>query len=89
MTFQRNVNFTTKQVRNLANSANVTPSIDPLFFKIEPPRIIDICLAGAVAVLPDSVRPRKDHYHGGHDISAPWDRSIAQELHREMELPGM
>ncbi len=43
VTFQRNVDFTTHQVRNLGNTANVAASIDPFFFKIDPPTIFDIC----------------------------------------------
>lgn len=43
VTFQRNVDFTTHQLRNLAKTANVAASIDPFFFKIEPLTILDIC----------------------------------------------
>ena len=43
VTFRRNVNFTTHQVRNLANTANVTASIDPFFFKLESLRVLDRC----------------------------------------------
>jgi hypothetical protein len=41
--YQRNADFTTQQLRNLANTANVAVSIDPFFFKVIPPTIIDIC----------------------------------------------
>jgi hypothetical protein len=34
--YLRNADFTTHQLRNLANTANITPSIDPFFFKIIP-----------------------------------------------------
>lgn len=34
VTYLRNADFTTHQVRNVANTADVTPSIDPFFFKI-------------------------------------------------------
>ena len=44
VTFLRNVNFTTNQVRDLANTANVTASIDPFFYKIESISIFDRCL---------------------------------------------
>ncbi len=41
--FQRNADFGTHQLRNLGNTANVAASIDPFFFKIEPPTVVDIC----------------------------------------------
>lgn len=41
--YKRNVNFTTHVLRNTANTANVNVSIDPFFFKVTPPVILDIC----------------------------------------------
>jgi hypothetical protein len=42
VTFQRNADFTSNQIRNLSNSANVSVSVDPFFFKISP-KILTIC----------------------------------------------
>ncbi len=75
MTFQRNVDFSTHQVRNLGNTANVPASIDPFFFKIDPPTIFDICKLIPWLCFPFRFEPGK--------------RSVAQELHREVELPGL
>jgi hypothetical protein len=36
VSYLRNADFTTHQLRNMANTANVTPSIDPFFFRISP-----------------------------------------------------
>lgn len=41
--YQRNADFTTNQVRNLDNSANVPASIDPYFFRVEPGLVFDVC----------------------------------------------
>ncbi|MGQ1785087.1 hypothetical protein [Saccharicrinis sp. GN24d3] len=35
VTYQRNANFTTNNLRNLANTANVNVSIDPFFFEVQ------------------------------------------------------
>jgi len=35
VTYQRNADFTAKQLRNTSNTANVNVSIDPFFFKVE------------------------------------------------------
>ncbi len=44
VTYQRNANFTTNQLRNLANNGNVNASIDPFFFAVEQvPFVFDIC----------------------------------------------
>ncbi len=43
VTYQRNANFTTLQLRNVANTANVSASIDPFFFSITPGLLINIC----------------------------------------------
>lgn len=37
VTFQRNADFVTKVLRNVANTANVSVSIDPFFFKLTEP----------------------------------------------------
>lgn len=45
VTYQRNANFTTNRVRNVANTANVTRSIDPFFFAAEQVSIFwDLCI---------------------------------------------
>lgn len=45
VTYQRNANFSTNQLRNLTNTANVNPSIDPFFFAAEQvPIFWDICI---------------------------------------------
>ena len=41
--YQRNADFTTNQLRNSSNTANVAISVDPFFFKISP-SLINICL---------------------------------------------
>jgi len=43
VTYQRNADFTTKKLRNGDNTADVDASIDPFFFKITPPSVIDYC----------------------------------------------
>ncbi len=43
VTYQRNANFTTNQLRNATNSANVSVSVDPFFFRISPRFIINLC----------------------------------------------
>jgi hypothetical protein len=50
--YQRNANFTTRQLRNTANTANVSASIDPFFFAITPGRLIRIC-----DIIPSLCRP--------------------------------
>tara|TARA_R110002033_G_scaffold72897_1_gene124135 strand:+ start:82323 stop:85388 length:3066 start_codon:yes stop_codon:yes gene_type:complete len=40
-TYQRNVNSSTNQLRNLANTANVNISIDPFFYRLSPVAIDD------------------------------------------------
>jgi hypothetical protein len=42
--YQRNANFATNQLRNLANSANVNVSIDPFFFAVEQVKLFDPCI---------------------------------------------
>lgn len=42
-TYQRNVNFGTGQLRNLANTANVAVSVDPYFLKVSPQLFVNIC----------------------------------------------
>lgn len=42
-TYQRNVNFSTGQLRNLANTGNVSISVDPYFVSITPRLIFNIC----------------------------------------------
>jgi hypothetical protein len=42
VTYRRNADFTTNQLRNLTNTSNVNISVDPFFFKISP-NIINIC----------------------------------------------
>jgi hypothetical protein len=45
VTYQRNANFATNQLRNLANTANVSTSIDPYFFAAEQiSLVLDTCL---------------------------------------------
>jgi hypothetical protein len=44
VTYQRNADFSTNQLRNSTNTGNVAASIDPFFFKITPGRIFDVCL---------------------------------------------
>ncbi|MDD5570822.1 MAG: hypothetical protein PHD97_06655 [Bacteroidales bacterium] len=41
--YLRNADFTTHQLRNLANTANVNPSIDPYFFRITPGLKFSFC----------------------------------------------
>jgi hypothetical protein len=41
--YQRNANFTTNRLLALDGVTPVNPSIDPFFFRIEPPVIVDIC----------------------------------------------
>ena len=52
VTYQRNANFTTLQLRNVANTANVAASIDPFFFSITPGLLINIC-----DIIPSLCRP--------------------------------
>ncbi len=42
--YQRNADFTTNQLRNDTNNGNIGTSIDPFFFKVTPPTILDYCL---------------------------------------------
>lgn len=42
--YQRNANFVTKQLRNVANTANVGVSIDPFFFAVEQSSIVSPCV---------------------------------------------
>ncbi len=51
--YQRNANFTTHRVRNLANTANVGLSIDPFFFAVEQKTIVDPCLFLLRCTIPD------------------------------------
>jgi hypothetical protein len=45
VTYQRNANFATNQLRNLTNTGNVAASIDPYFFAAEQVSIIwDLCI---------------------------------------------
>lgn len=45
VTYQRNANFTTNQLRNLTNTGNVPASIDPFFFAAEQVSIVlDSCI---------------------------------------------
>jgi hypothetical protein len=44
VTYQRNVNFTTQRLRNETNTADVAVSIDPFFFKVSPPTVVDVCV---------------------------------------------
>lgn len=41
--YQRNADFTNRQLRNVGDTADVAASIDPFFFKITPPTIVDLC----------------------------------------------
>jgi hypothetical protein len=41
--YQRNADFTSNQLRNLGNTADVDASIDPFFFKVEQIRVFDKC----------------------------------------------
>ncbi len=43
VSYQRNANFSTNQLRNTSNSANVAVSVDPFFFRISPRFIFDLC----------------------------------------------
>jgi hypothetical protein len=51
VTYQRNHDFATKQLRNLTNTSNVAVSVDPFFFKISP-FVISTC-----ALRPDLCHP--------------------------------
>lgn len=55
--YQRNTNFTTHQLRNAANTANVAASIDPFFFSITPGRLINICDIAPVLCKPLILEP--------------------------------
>ncbi len=44
VTFQRNADFASNQLRNVSNTANVAVSVDPFFFKISPSLILNICI---------------------------------------------
>ena len=39
VTYQRNADFTTNQLRNTTNTGNVSVSVDPFFFRISPKRL--------------------------------------------------
>jgi hypothetical protein len=53
VTYRRNADFTTNQLRNLTNTANVNVSVDPFFFKISPSLLFfNIC-----KVRPEICRP--------------------------------
>ena len=43
VTYQRNVDFNNHKLRNEADTADVNVSIDPFFFKVTRPGILDIC----------------------------------------------
>jgi hypothetical protein len=43
VTYQRNADFTTNQLRDVTNTANVDVSIDPFFFRVTPPTIFHLC----------------------------------------------
>ncbi|MCD4665686.1 MAG: hypothetical protein K8R68_10500, partial [Bacteroidales bacterium] len=42
VTYLRNADFTTKQLRNVTNTANVNVSVDPFFFRISP-QLFNLC----------------------------------------------
>lgn len=43
VSYQRNANFSTNQLGNTSNTANVAVSVDPFFFRISPKFIFDLC----------------------------------------------
>jgi hypothetical protein len=44
VTYLRNANFGTNNLRNLSNTANVNVSVDPFFFRISPQLIFNFCV---------------------------------------------
>ena len=55
--YQRNADFNTGQLRNLANTGNVAVSIDPYFFAIEQKRFFDRCLIAPSLCRPVELSP--------------------------------
>ncbi len=43
VTYQRNANFSTGQLRNLSNTGGVNISVDPFFFRISPRLVLTLC----------------------------------------------
>lgn len=44
VTYQRNADFTTNNLRDITNTSNVAVSVDPFFFRITPSFIVSICV---------------------------------------------
>jgi hypothetical protein len=44
VSYQRNADFTTNQLRDITNTSNIAVSVDPFFFRISPSILISLCV---------------------------------------------
>jgi hypothetical protein len=78
--YLRNADWTTNNLRNVANTANVAVSIDPFFVKVTPPPDGDD--VRVTCVRKSASTGRRILSLGGIENGVPWTLTLAQAISR-------